>query len=395
MLNDRMSDLHVDTRITRIEDTAPEGFRSLAPATHRGSTILFDDAQSFLDRGARFFDGYTYGLAGTPTQYLLAAKIAEIEGGRHCVLAPSGLAAIHLVNQSVLSAGAEVLIPSSAYGPTQRNANELLARFDVKTRFYDPAAGAHIADVFTPRTRLVWAESPGSLTMQIQDIPAIVAAAHARGIKVALDNTWASPLFFDALGHGVDFAVQALTKYACGHSDILMGSVATNDEQSYRSMRTVADLMGMNVSPDDCVGVMRGLGTMSVRLQRHQQSATQIAQWLAKHPAIRQVMYPALRSDPGHGIWQRDFKGSSGLLSITLERNDLESACRMVNRLKLFQIGASWGGVHSLVAIYPSVPVRQDDGHFGQCTLVRLHIGLEAVKDLIMDLDEALAQIER
>jgi len=388
-----MSDLHIDTRITRLEETAPKGFRSLAPATHRGSTILFDDAQSFLDRGERFFDGYTYGLAGTPTQYALAAKIARIEGARHCVLAPSGLAAIHLVNQSVLSAGDDVLIPHSAYGPTQRNANELLARFGVGTQFYDPLLGAHIAELFTARTRLVWTESPGSLTMQIQDLPAIVTAAHARGVKVALDNTWASPLFFDALGHGVDFSVQALTKYACGHSDILMGSVSTNDEQSYRSMRTAADLMGMNVSPDDCVGVMRGLGTMSVRLQRHQQSATQIAQRLAEHPAVRQVMYPALQSDPGHEIWKRDFKGSSGLLSIILERNDLESACRVVNGLKLFQIGASWGGVHSLVAVYPSVPVRRHDGHLEKRTLIRLHIGLEAVKDLITDLDEALGQI--
>lgn len=385
-----MTDLHVDTRLTRDDALVPSGFHSLVRPTYRASTIVFESSKAFLERGAHFFDGYTYGLAGTPTHYALASQLAGIEGAKHCVLASSGLAAVHLVNQAVLRSGDHVLIPSSSYGPTLNNAKDILEANGVRAEFYDPSIGKDIAARFTQHTRLVWTESPGSLTMDIQDVPAIVEAAHAHDVKVAIDNTWASPLFFDALGHGVDYSVQALTKYPSGHSDVLLGSVCVNNTAAFRRLRTVADLIGMNVAPDDCAAVMRGLGTMSLRLQRHQSSALEIARWLEQEPAVERVLYPALPSDSGHHIWKRDFTGSSGLLSVLLRPGTLADSSRFVDALKLFRIGASWGGIQSLAALYALTEAQRSALRSEAQSLVRLHIGLEAPADLIKDLAQAL-----
>lgn len=387
-----MNPLHTETQVVVDDIAVPDGFAALVRPTHRGSTILFKTAADFLGRGAAFYTGYTYGLAGTPTHYALAGKLAALEGARHCALAPSGLAAIHLVNQTVLDRHSHVLVPDTAYGPTRRNALELLQRFGVETTFYPPDAGAGIASLIRPHTRLVWTESPCSLTMDMQDVPAIVAAAHERGVQVAIDNTWATPLYFDALGHGVDFSVQALTKYPAGHSNVLMGSVCVNDTAAFQRLKTTSDLMGSNVSPDDCAAVMLGLGTMAIRLERHCASALKIAAWLERQPQVRCVMHPALPSHPGHAIWKRDFRGASGLFSLVLE-GGLPQACHFLDALSLFQLGASWGGLHSLAAIYRADPLGGGVAAGPHDHLVRLHVGLESPDDLIDDLARALSAL--
>lgn len=386
----------LDTRVVRDEAIVPEGFQSLARPTHRGSTVVFESAEAFLARDAAFFDGYTYGLAGTPTYYALARRIADLESAEHCVLSPSGMGAVYLVNQTVLKTGDHVLIPRSAYAPTRRSARQMLERFGVRVGFYDPLVGRGVEELIENRTHLIWLESPASLTMEVQDVPSIVSIARQHGVLTAIDNTWATPIYFDALGHGVDYSVQALTKYVAGHSDVLMGSVCVNGRDKYQALRTAADLMGNHVSPDDCSAVLRGLGTMMLRLTRHNDSALRVASWLDSNPAIARVFFPALPSDPGYTIWRRDFTGATGLMSFTLKGANFEQACQFVNALELFYIGASWGGMHSLVALYRTKALEDAAAGAGLTDhLIRIHVGLEAPEDLIADLEQAIKSITR
>jgi cystathionine beta-lyase len=361
-------------------------FHSLSAPVWRASTVLFPDAQAFATRKARFFDGYTYGLAGTPTHTRLSRRLAALEDVPHCVLAPSGLGAINLVNQTVLSAGDHLLCCNSAYGPTQDNARMVMGRYGIEVEFFDPSEGADIAVRFRPRTRLIWIEAPGSLHMQMADVPAIAGVAAAAGIATAMDNTWATPLGFRPLDHGVDFSVQALTKFAGGHSDVLMGSVCTRDETRFRALKTMTNLLGNNVSPDDCALVSRGLDTLALRLARHGTTTLQVATWLAGHPAVAMVACPPLPGDPGHALWLRDFSTAGCLCSVTLVHNDWASVAGVVDRLRVFRIGASWGGTHSLAAVYPLPAVRHADPGF----LIRFHLGLEDPQMLIDDLSQAL-----
>ncbi len=361
-------------------------FQSLGTPVWRASTVLFPDARSFLHRKSRFFDGYTYGLAGTPTHTWLTQRLAALEEARYCVLAPSGLGAINLVNQTVLSAGDHLLCCSAAYGPTQDNARLVMGRYGIEIEFFEPSEGADIAVRFRPRTKLVWIEAPGSTHMHMADVPAIAKAASAAGILTGMDNTWATPLGFRPLDHGIDFSVQALTKFAAGHSDVLMGSICTNDDEKFRALKTTANLLGNNVSPDDCALVSRGLDTLALRLERHGATTLAMAAWLAAHPGVASVGCPPLPGDPGHALWLRDFSAAGCLCSVILKRNDWDTVAGVLDRLRLFRIGASWGGTHSLAAVYPLAVTRHTPAGF----LIRLHFGLEKAQLLIDDLSQAM-----
>ncbi|MBE7417421.1 MAG: PLP-dependent transferase [Ideonella sp.] len=392
--------LSVETALLRGPHRVPDGYAALTVPVCRASTITFADSRAFASRSDRFLDGYTYGLAGTPTHHALKQRLALLESAAHAVLAPSGLAAVHLVNQAVLQAGDHVLLPDNVYGPTRGNATELLVRAGVEVSFYDPLTGAGIEQAIRPNTRLVWCESPGSITLEVQDVPAIAQVCRARGVLVAMDNTWASPLGFAALAHGVDLSVQALTKHVGGHSDLLMGSVATNDAAMYERLRRTANLQGANVSPDDCAMAIRGLATMSLRLEAQSHSALQIARWLRAHPRVSWLAFPPLAGDAGHSLWHRDFSGGGCVLSFSLASADWDSACDFADSLRVFQLGASFGGVNSLVAIYRGTGPR-DHPRFAQLgPVLRLSVGLERTEDLIADLAGAFdatreADIER
>jgi cysteine-S-conjugate beta-lyase len=377
------------TKLIHSDAQIPEGYRSLATPVYRGSTTLFPTASSVNDRWDQMRAGYTYGLYGTPTTLELAARICELEGGTRTLLTPGGQAAIALVDLSFLSAGDHVLIPASVYKPNRDLTTSLLKRFGVSATFYDPTIGGGIAALIKENTRLVWTESPGSITMEVQDVPAIARAAHERNVLVALDNTWSAGVLFDAFAHGVDVTMQALTKYVGGHSDLLLGSITVRDEALYERLGPTRRVLGSAVSPDDCSLALRGLQTLAVRLGFIEDSALAIARWLADRPEVERVLHPALPSCPGHDIWKRDFRGSSGVFSIVLQAGPTrEQVFAFVDALQLFEIGYSWGGVTSLIVAY-------DFGHGTgreayDHRLFRLSIGLESTVDLIADLERAL-----
>lgn len=376
---------------------APAGFRSLATPTYRGSTTLFDSAAQAQDTWRHDQAPYTYGLYGTPTTLELAARVGELEGARATFLTPGGQAAIALVYFAFMSAGQHALVPDSVYGPNRLLANGLLRRLGIEVDFYDPLIGAGIDALVRDNTRLIWCESPGSVTMEVQDIPAIAAIARQRratrqqDIIVALDNTYAAGVFFDAFAHGVDVSMQALTKYVGGHSDVLLGTVSVKSEEHYELVGQASSLLGMAVSPDECSLALRGLQTLGVRLAHLERSTLAIAQWLAARPEIARVLHPALPSCPGHEHWTRDFTGSTSVFSIVFTPDISRAALvRFVDALTLFEIGYSWGGATSLAV--PFFGLTRDTRSYGD-RLVRLNIGLEEPRDLIADLERALATL--
>jgi cystathionine beta-lyase len=357
----------------------------------RASTILYPDVASLREGGRtdphhRLF----YGRKGTPTQWSLADALTSLEpGAAGTFLYCSGVAALAAALLSVLKPGDELLLVDSAYDPTRSMANGLLKRFGITTRFYDPLAGAGIADLIGERTAAILMESPGSLTFEVQDVPAITAVARARGVATILDNTWATPLLFPALSHGVDLAVLACTKYVVGHSDVMLGSV-TAAPSRWKALRDTSFSLGQVASPDDCWLASRGLRTMAVRLRQHGESALRIARWLAEQPGVARVLHPALPSCPGHDTFVRDFRGASGLFSIVLEGGGEAARAALIDGLTHFGIGYSWGGFESLaIPVDPerhrTATTRNDAG-----PLVRLQIGLEDTDDLIADLDRGL-----
>lgn len=379
------------TRLAHPDAAAPPGFRSLVTPVYRGSTTVFASAAHVHDHWDRRETPYTYGLYGTPTTLELAARIAELEGGGLTFIAPGGQAAIALVDLAVLKAGGHVLVPDCIYGPHREFSDRWLRRWDIRAEYYDPMIGAGIAALLRPQTQLVWCESPGSVTMEVQDVPAIAAAAHAAGVPVALDNTYSAGVFFDAFGHGADFAVQALTKYIGGHSDLLLGSVTVRDEALYQALGDAQQLLGMGASPDDCSLALRGLQTLGVRLDHLQRSTLEVAQWLQAQPRVARVRHPALPGSPGHELWKRDFTGSASVFSVefdpALAQDELVA---FIDRLRLFKIGYSWGGTTSLVV--PQFSLHRDLPRAGR-NLVRFNIGLERSADLIEDLRASLARL--
>jgi cysteine-S-conjugate beta-lyase len=380
------------TKLIHSDARVPEGFRSLAPPTYRGSTVLFSDAGGITDDWDQYEVGYTYGLYGTPTTLELAAKICELEGGFRTLITPGGQCAVSTIHLAYLKAGDHILVPESIYGPNRKLTRFVLRRFGVETTFYPPGIGGDINTLFKPNTRMVWCESPGSITMEVQDVPAIAAAAHAHGALVVMDNTWAAGVLFDALAHGIDISMQAVTKYVAGHSDVLLGAITVNDEALWMTLGAHQQVLGAAASPDDCSLALRGMKTMAVRLKAIENSAVRIAEWLSQRPEVERVLHPALPSCPGHEFWKRDFLGSSGLFSIVMQPAIAkEKVLAFVNALELFEIGYSWGGVASLATAYDFIGFagRPEYGH----RIVRLHIGLEKTEDLLADLERALGKL--
>ena len=357
----------------------------------RASTILFDTVDDLRGNSAGL-GTYRYGLQGTASHWALAEALTELEpGAAGTVLYPSGLAAITMPLLALLSPGDELLVPDSVYGPTRKFCDTMLRRLGIATRYYDPVIGAEIAELVSDNTRAILLESPGSLTMEVQDVPAICATARDRGIVTLLDNTWATPLFFPAIANGVDITILAATKYVGGHADVMLGS-ATMTKDYYRRIETSTWDMGFALSPDDAWLGSRGIRTMAVRLKQHEDNALKVARWLKQRPEVGLVLHPAFSDCPGHGLWKRDFKGSSGLFSFELKNGGDSARVAFINALELFGIGYSWGGYESLVL--PVDPTRTVSTSPAQ-NLVRLHVGLEDPDDLIADLASAFDQAGR
>jgi cystathionine beta-lyase len=374
----------------------PAGFDAIPPGVYKASTIAFPTVAALRSRDWKHKTGYTYGLHGTPTTFTLEARIATLEGGKHCTLVPSGLAAVVLVGMALLKAGDELLIPDNAYGPNKSFAQGELAAWGITHRFYDAMDPADLAAKLSPKTRLVWIEAPGSITLEFPDMPALAAAvkahknAHPAGIVTALDNTWGAGLAFNAFDFGLDISVQALTKYPSGGADVLMGSVVTRDEALHHLVHFCHMRIGFGIAGNDAELVLRGLNSMALRYAAQDAATRELAAWLAGRPEIATVLHPALPGSPGHEIWKRDCTGAACLLSavftpeFTPERVD-----RFCDSLQLFKLGYSWAGPMSLCAPYDIPALRTTPWPY-QGGLVRFSVGLEAVADLRADIAQAL-----
>ncbi|NKI69671.1 cystathionine beta-lyase [Collimonas pratensis] len=385
-----MAKKNFQTALIHSEYQAPAGFDAFPVGIHHASTVLFKNVAAMRARNWQEKNGYTYGLHGTPTSFTLEARLAEIEGGRHCLLAPSGLAAITMIDLALLKSGDDVLLPDNVYNPNRDLGNWLARDFGISARYYDPLIGAGIAALIQPNTRLIWTEAPGSVSMEMPDIPAICQAAHAKNVLVAIDNTWSAGLALRAFELGADIVMQALTKYQSGGSDVLMGAVITRDDALNQRLQTAHMRLGLGVGMDDVYLVLRSLPTMQMRFAAHDAAARQIAAWLKQRPEISLVLHPAFPDCPGHEIWQRDCSGAAGLFSVVFdERYSEEQTDRFVDSLQLFKIGYSWGGANSLCVPYRIQGMRQN--WQGKGILVRFNIGLENVQDLIADVEQALA----
>jgi cystathionine beta-lyase len=364
----------------------------VSPPVWRASTILYDDVAHLRSATTNTHERLFYGRKGTPTAWSLADALTEMEpGAEGTMLFPSGVAAIGCALMAVLRPGDQLLMVDAAYDPTRNFCEQVLKPFGVETVYYDPCVGAGIADLITDSTRAIFLESPGSLTFEVQDIPAIVAAAQARGVVTLIDNTWATPLFLPALSLGVDISILACTKYIVGHSDVMMGSVTAN-AALFPKVRQMAYLFGQMTSPDDAWLAARGLRTLGVRLAQHQASALAIATWLDAQPDVARVLHPALPDCPGHDLWARDFAGSSGLFSFVLKGGDEKARAALIDGLAHFGIGYSWGGFESLALPVDPARYRSATRWDAEGPLVRLSIGLEDPADLIADLEAGLAR---
>jgi cystathionine beta-lyase len=359
---------------------------------YRTSTILFESFEA-MEAGANDPGRmkFAYGRLGTPTSQALEEAVAELEGGYRCRLAPSGLAAITTALLAYSSTGDHILIPRSAYNPTRAFADGLLARFGVTSEYYNPGVGSAITQLLRPNTTIVYVESPGSGLFEMQDIPAIAEAAHARGITVIMDNTWASPLYFKPFVHGVDVSIQAATKYIVGHSDAMLGTI-TSTRDKWAPLAAAHRALGQMAGPDDIYLALRGLRTMAVRLERHHRNGLALARFLATRPEVARVMHPALESDPGHALWKRDFTGASGLFGFLLKPGyGRKALAAMLNGLRLYGMGYSWGGYESLIA--PLKAHRFNPDLPDDVWAIRVHAGLEDAEDLIEDLGAGLDRL--
>jgi cystathionine beta-lyase len=363
------------------------------PPVWRASTILYDNVADLKARGHATHDRLFYGRRGTPTVWALADALTGMEpGAAGTLLYPSGVAAITTTLLALLAPGDHLLMVDSVYEPTRLFCDGMLAKLGISTTYYDPAMGAAIADLIRPATKLLFLESPGSLTFEMQDIPALTALARARGIVTVVDNTWATPHYFRALAHGADISIMSLSKYAGGHSDLMMGAV-TATAAHWAVLRHATYQLGHAVSPDDCALALRGLRTLDVRLERHQANGLAVAHWLAARPEVGRVLHPALPGDPGHTLWRRDFSGASGLFGFTLNGASSAQRAAFVDALAHFGIGYSWGGYESLIVPVDPQDIRTASAWTDPDPLVRVSIGLEDPGDLIADLEQAFAHM--
>ncbi len=382
-----------DTMVTNAGRNPQDNFGVVNPPVLHASTITFPSIEEFQNRNLQPYKGPQYGRSGTPTQFALEKAITALHDGYKTVSYPSGLAAIAGATTTFLQNGDHLLMADTVYGPSRtRIAGKVLERAGVETTFFDPKLGEGIAGLIKPETKVIFMESPGSLTFEMMDVPAVAAIARDNGILSMIDNTWSSPYLCQPIKLGVDVVIEACTKYIVGHSDVMMGSVTVNNEEHFQELKSMANSYGYHAAPDDCYMALRGLRTISVRMQRHHENAFKVASWLQSRSEILKVMYPALSSDPGHDLWQRDHLGASGLFGVIFADGDWKAAAAMIDNLQYFAIGASWGGYESLVIpAYPEkIRTVTDWPHKTPC--VRFHIGLEDPDDLINDLEMGLVR---
>jgi len=375
-----------ETKLSSLGRKSGDHFGVVNTPVYRASTILYPNVAALDAHDMPF----TYGRRGNPTLKSLEEAINELEGATRTLFVPSGLNAVATAILSVCLSGDHLLMADTCYGPSRAFCDKTLKRFGVETTYYDPLIGAEIERLFRPNTRAVFCESPGSLTFEVQDVPAIARVAHARGASVLLDNTWATPLLYPALSHGVDLSIQAVTKYVGGHADLMMGYVAANESHAARLLEFHGN-SGLYVSGDDCFLALRGLRTLAVRLKRHQETALTLTRWLQARPEVSRVLYPALESDPGHAIWKRDFKGACGLFGVVLKPATHKAVSAMLDGLAHFGLGFSWGGYESLAV--PADIKRTAKTFDAEGPLIRIHAGLEDAGDLISDLTEGFERL--
>jgi cystathionine beta-lyase len=357
------------------------------PAVYHASTVTFDSMEHFESNTGPYF----YGRRGTPTSRAIETAVAELEGGFDCKVCPSGLSAISSVLLTFLSPGDHVLLPDCIYAPARNFADTILKRLGIQSEYYDPLIGAEITRLIRPNTRMIYAEAVGSGTMEVSDIPALAAAAHAHQALMVLDNTWSGGLYFDAFAHGCDISLQAATKYITGHSDCMFGTVVCSKAQWPRFKESY-EAMGLFAGPDDMYLALRGLRTLAVRMERQMKSTLAVASWVRARPEVTSVHYPALSNDPGHAIWKRDFTGAAGLFSFSLKPVAKTALAAMIDGLELFSMGYSWGGFESLIV--PVHLARTKPHHHVDAPLLRLSIGLEDPDDLISDLEQGFARLK-
>ncbi len=388
----RQGDQKPQTLLVTAGRDATEYHGFVNPPVYHASTVLYPNAADLVAHRSR----YQYGRRGTPTSEALEDALRALEGPR-CAgvsLLPSGAAAVSTALLAMLSAGDHLLITDSVYRPTRSFADTILKRYGVETTYYDPLIGGNIGALFKPNTRAVFVEAPGSQTFEMQDIPAIAKVAHARDAIVMMDNTWATPLYFPAFDRGVDLSIQAGTKYIGGHSDIMFGTISAN-EKTWPQLKDTVATYGLCAGPDDIYLALRGLRTLSVRLERHQESALKVARWFEQRPEVLSVLHPALPSHPGHAIWQRDFSGASGLFSIVLKPASEKAVHAFCDALTLFGMGFSWGGYESLVILFDCTAYRTATQFNPGGPTLRFHVGLEDVGDLVADLERGFAAMAK
>lgn len=379
------------TRLVLAGRDPADSFGFVNPPIVRGSTVLYPTMADFNARNARF----AYGTRGNPTIEALETQVNSLEGGAGCVLCPTGLMACTLPLIAALSAGDHVLIPDSVYRPTRMFADGMLKRLGIDSSYYDPLIGGDVGSLFKPNTKAVFTEAPGSQTFEMQDIPVIVEAAHARDAVVIMDNTWATPLYFDSHKFGVDYTLQAGTKYLAGHSDVLIGTVSARTAEQFKTLRFAWESLGVLIGSEDAFLTLRGTRTMKVRLDAQQKAGLDMALWLKARPEVASVHYPALPDDPGHAIWKRDFTGASSLFSITLKNCPQKAVAAFLDELELFGMGASWGGYESLALPFDCSAYRTVTNWKAEGPNVRFHIGLEDLDDLKADLDAGFERLRK
>jgi cystathionine beta-lyase len=377
------------TRIMLAGRDPEDSYGFVNPPIVRGSTVVYQSMEQFMERKAR----YAYGTLGNPTLDALETALNSMEGGAGVVVCPSGLLACTLPLLAVLSAGDHLLVTDSVYRPTRHFCQTMLKRMGVEVEYYDPLIGADIARLFKPNTRAVFTEAPGSQSFEMQDIPAICEVAHAHSAVVLMDNTWATPLFFDSHKAGVDLSIQAGTKYYAGHSDVLIGTVSARTPELYRTMRQTWEALGVIIAPEDAFLTLRGIRTMPLRLKEQESAGIAMARWLQQRPEVLKVLHPALEDDPGHALWKRDFTGASSLFSFVLKPIPQAAVAAMLDHLALFGMGASWGGYESLVLPFDCASYRTATNWNPGGPAVRIHIGLEDIEDLKDDLDAGFARL--
>ena len=392
----RRNGLHPDTILEHVGRDPAKNFGIVNPPVYHASTVIFPSLKTLLetrvDRASGAFEGITYGREGTPTTRAFEEAITQLEGGYRAVTLPCGLGAIATSLMAFLKSGDHLLMPDQLYAPARQFCDDVLAKFGVEVTYYDGVIAGEIAALMKPNTTVVYLESPGSLTFEIQDVPAIARVAKQHGATVLMDNTWASPIFFRPLAHGVDVVIHAATKYISGHSDLMLG-VAVCNEATLVPVKKTASTAGYCGGPDDIYMALRGLRTLGVRMRRHYESALAVAAWLQKRPEVHRVHYPALPEDPGYGIWKRDFLGASGLFGFTLKSYSDSAFAAFLDHMELFKLGYSWGGYESLmVPTYPST-LRSSTRWDAPGPSVRIHVGLENVGDLVDDLKRGFARL--